>query len=136
VKYMILLYGSQQDYDAMSGRPSEKPSWTAQDFAAMGQFMEAFNKGLADSGELVETRGLTVPVHARRIQLHDGVLVRHGWSICRDARGSGWLLDHRLRELRVGNRNCGRALEVPVRRTLHAGHPSTLDLMTLTLGLP
>jgi hypothetical protein len=75
VKYMILLYGSQQDYDAMSGRPSEKPSWTAQDFAAMGQFMEAFNKVLVDSGELVETRGLTAPVHARRIQLQNGVPV-------------------------------------------------------------
>jgi hypothetical protein len=71
---MILLYGSQQDYDAMSGKPTEK-AWTAQEFAAMGQFMEAFNTGLVDSGELVETRGLTAPVHARRIQLQKGVPV-------------------------------------------------------------
>jgi hypothetical protein len=75
VKYMILLYGSQQDYDAMSGRPSGKPTWTPQDFAAMGAFMEAFNKGLVESGELVDTRGLTAPVHARRIQLQNGVPV-------------------------------------------------------------
>jgi hypothetical protein len=75
VKYMILLYGSQQDYDAMSGRPSDKPAWTPQDFAAMGAFMEAFNKGLVESGELVETRGLTAPVHTRRIQLKNGVPV-------------------------------------------------------------
>jgi hypothetical protein len=75
VKYMILLYGSQQDYDAMSGRPSDKPAWTPQDFAAMGAFMEAFNKGLVESGELVDTRGLTAPVHARRIQLQNGVPV-------------------------------------------------------------
>ena len=75
MKYMILLYGSQQDYDAMSGKASDKPSWTGQEFAAMGQFMEAFNKGLVDSGELVETRGLTAPVHARRIQLQNGVPV-------------------------------------------------------------
>jgi hypothetical protein len=54
VKYMILLYGSQQDYDAMSGKAIDKPGWRAQDF-------QAFNKGLADSGELVETRGLTAP---------------------------------------------------------------------------
>jgi hypothetical protein len=72
---MILLYGSQQDYDAMSGRPSDKPAWSAQDFAAMGAFMESFNTGLVDSGELVETRGLTAPVHARRIQLQNGVPV-------------------------------------------------------------
>jgi hypothetical protein len=37
--------------------------------------MEAFNKRLVDSGELVETRGLTAPVHARRIQLRNGVPV-------------------------------------------------------------
>ena len=41
----------------------------------MGAFMEAFNKELADSGELVETRGLTAPVHARRVQLRGGVPV-------------------------------------------------------------
>ena len=73
MKYMILLYGSQEDYDAMSGRASDKPAWSAQEFAAMGAFMEAFNKALVDSGELVETRGLTAPVHARRIQLQNGV---------------------------------------------------------------
>ena len=75
MKYMILLYGSQQDYDAMSGRPSDKPAWTPQEFAAMGAFMEAFNRGLVESGELVETRGLTAPVHARRIQLQNRIPV-------------------------------------------------------------
>src|SRR5215467_12446090 len=73
--YMILLYGSQHDYDAMSGRPSVKPAWSPRDFAAMGAFMEAFNQSLVDSGELVETRGLTAPAHARRIQLQNGVPV-------------------------------------------------------------
>jgi hypothetical protein len=72
---MILLYGSQHDYDAMSGRAAEKPAWTAQEFAAMGAFMEAFNKAMVDSGELIETRGLTAPVHAKRIQLQNGVPV-------------------------------------------------------------
>ena len=41
----------------------------------MGAFMTDFTKGLAESGELVETRGLTAPVHARRIELTDGVPV-------------------------------------------------------------
>jgi hypothetical protein len=72
---MILLYGSQQDYDAIAGRASDKPAWSAQDFAAMGAFMEAFNKQLVDSGELIETRGLTAPVHARRIKLQNGIPV-------------------------------------------------------------
>ena len=75
MKYMILLYGSQQDYDAMTGQASHRPVWSAQEFAAMGGFMETFNKALVDSGELVETRGLTAPVHARRVQLQNGVPV-------------------------------------------------------------
>jgi hypothetical protein len=57
---MILAYGSAADDD---GR------------AALGAFMAAFNKELADSGELVETRELTDPVYARRIRLRDGVAV-------------------------------------------------------------
>ena len=74
MKYMILVYGSQQDYDSMAGKPADnRPAWSAEDFAAMGAFMESFTKDLAESGELVETRGLTAPVHARRIQLRDGV---------------------------------------------------------------
>jgi len=47
---MILTYASQQDYDAMSGKPTDKAVWSAADFAAMGAFMEAFNKDLAESG--------------------------------------------------------------------------------------
>lgn len=76
MKYMILLSGSQQDYDAMTGQPvAGKPAWSGPDFAAMGAFMESFNKELAESGELVNTRGLTAPVHARRILLESGVPV-------------------------------------------------------------
>ena len=37
--------------------------------------MQAFNQELLDSGELVETRGLSAPVHTRRIQLKEGVSV-------------------------------------------------------------
>jgi hypothetical protein len=76
VKYMILIYGAQRDYDAMAGQPdSGQPGWTQAQFAAMGAFMEAFNQELADSGELVETRALTAPAHTRRLQLRAGVPV-------------------------------------------------------------
>jgi hypothetical protein len=75
MKYMILTYASQQDYDAMAGKPGTASAWSAEDFAAMGAFMESFTKDLIESGELVETRGLTAPVHSRRIQLQQGVPV-------------------------------------------------------------
>lgn len=76
MKYMILIYGSQQDYDGLVGKPAAgQPGWTPADFAAMGSFMEQYNRELAESGELVDTRGLTAPVHARRIRLESGVPV-------------------------------------------------------------
>src|SRR5258707_3910324 len=76
MKYLILTYASQQDYDGLAGKAAAgSPAWSAADFAALGAFMESFTKDLAESGELVETRGLTAPVHARRIRLQDGVPV-------------------------------------------------------------
>jgi len=78
MKYMILTYASQRDYDALAGQATpahDKPTWSAEDFAAMGAFMEGFNNDLVASGELVETRGLSAPVHARRIQLQQGAPV-------------------------------------------------------------
>ena len=81
MKYMILLFGSQQDYDSMSGKDATgkdatgRDAWTGADFAALGAFMESFTTDLATSGELVDTRGLTAPLHARRIRLENGVPV-------------------------------------------------------------
>jgi len=75
MKYMILTYASQQDYDGMGGKDTGKPAWTEQDFAAMGAFMEKFNSDLAESGELVETRGLAAPVLTRRLGSKEGASV-------------------------------------------------------------
>lgn len=75
MKYMILSYASQQDYDGMAGKPTDKPAWTGEDFAAMGAFMGSFNAQLAESGELVETRALAAPVHTRRLGSKAGVPV-------------------------------------------------------------
>ena len=75
MKYMILTYASQRDYDAMAGKATGEPAWSAADFAALGEFMASFNSDLAESGELVETRGLAAPVHTRRIRLQGGGLV-------------------------------------------------------------
>jgi hypothetical protein len=75
VKYMILIYGSQRDYDSLMGKSGSDSAWSAEDFEALATFMGAFNKDLADSGELVDTRGLGAPVHTRRVQLQRGVPV-------------------------------------------------------------
>lgn len=75
MKYMMLTYGSQQDYDGMSGKLGEDSPWTPELFGALGEFMEKFNRDLEESGELVETRGLLAPVHTRRLTLENGVPV-------------------------------------------------------------
>jgi hypothetical protein len=75
MKFMIMLYGSQRDYDAMAGRATDGPAMTPEQVAAMHEHMTAFHQKLAESGELVDAQGLTAPVHARRIQLSGGVPV-------------------------------------------------------------
>ncbi|WP_222723078.1 YciI family protein [Actinomadura alba] len=72
---MIMMYGSQQDYDMLSGQPTDGSAWSAEDVAAMHGFMESWNTELVKSGEFVDAQGLSEPVHARRIELKDGVPV-------------------------------------------------------------
>lgn len=67
MKYMILSYGSQRDYDGMTGKAAGDEVWTPEDLAALGEFMRKFSAELEASGELVDTRGLVAPVHTRRI---------------------------------------------------------------------
>ncbi|HEY3728200.1 MAG TPA: YciI family protein [Solirubrobacteraceae bacterium] len=75
MKFMILTYASQHDYDEMAGKPGDRPAWSAEDFAAMVAFMHELNSDLAESGELVETRGLSAPVHTRRVGQREGAPV-------------------------------------------------------------
>jgi hypothetical protein len=71
MKYMIMLYGSQLDYDVLAGKPTEKPPMSPEEIAAMHAYMGSYNQKLIESGEFVDARGLTAPVHARRVQLEN-----------------------------------------------------------------
>ncbi|GAA3601439.1 YciI family protein [Nonomuraea rosea] len=74
MKYMILSYGSQADYDVLAGKDAAgQTAWAPEDVGAMVEFMASFNKELEEAGELVETRGLAAPVHTRRLHTKDGV---------------------------------------------------------------
>jgi hypothetical protein len=76
MKYMIMIYGSQQRYDAIAGQAAaEGPALSPEDFAPVGAFVASFNGSLEESGELVDTGALAAPVHARRVQLHGDVPV-------------------------------------------------------------
>jgi len=59
VKYIILLYGSQEAYDAMAGKTAAgKPAVSPEDFVPMYEFMESWNNALVESGEFVDAQGL------------------------------------------------------------------------------
>jgi hypothetical protein len=76
MKYMIMLYGSQQDYDSFTGKPGgAKPAMSPEEMAAVNEYMVNLHKDLEESGELVFAQGLTAPVHARRVQLRSGAPV-------------------------------------------------------------
>jgi hypothetical protein len=89
---MILSYASQQDYDAMAGKPGETP-WTGEDFAAMGAFMEKFNRELEESGELVETRALDAPVHTRRIGGAPGLITDGPYAETQEVLAGYWIVE-------------------------------------------
>lgn len=67
MKYMIMLYASQRDYDLMTGKPVDEPAWSPEAVAAMHEFMGTWNQDLVDSGEFVDARGLAAPAHTKRI---------------------------------------------------------------------
>ncbi len=72
MKYMILLYGTQRDYDSIAGKPGDGPAVSAEEVAAMHAHMESYHQKLVESGELVDAQGLTAPAQARRVQLAKG----------------------------------------------------------------
>jgi len=93
VKYMILTYASQQDYDAMAGKPGEQPTWSAQDFAAIGTFMTALNQDLEQSGELVDTRALAAPVHTRRLTGPNAVVTDGPYAETEEVLAGYWVVE-------------------------------------------
>jgi hypothetical protein len=118
MKYMILTYASQQDYDGMAGKPTDGPVWSAEDFGALVAFMESFNQDLAESGELVETRGLAAPVLTRRLQLQNGVpVVTDGpYAETQEVLAGYWIVEcesfDRATELAARLANCPAPAEV------------------------
>lgn len=75
MKYLIMLYGSQEDYDVLAGKPTDKAAMTPEQVQAMYEYMGQLNQELIDSGEHVFASGLTAPVHARRVRLTAGAPV-------------------------------------------------------------
>ncbi|WP_181767562.1 YciI family protein [Streptomyces albidus (ex Kaewkla and Franco 2022)] len=97
MKYMLMLQGSQAEYEAMGADTSSgAPVWTEEDLRAMVQFMQKLNEDLAASGELVDGQGLTEPSKAGFVTAgEDGrpVLSDEKYGVDQQVLAGYWLLE-------------------------------------------
>ncbi|QCD58191.1 YciI family protein [Streptomyces hawaiiensis] len=72
MKYLVMVQGTQADYEAMRGKASaNSPAWSAEELQAMFAYMGAINNDLAETGELVDGQGLAEPAQSRHVTLGD-----------------------------------------------------------------
>ncbi|MEU1040054.1 YciI family protein [Streptomyces sp. NPDC005551] len=68
MKYLVMVQGTQADYDAMGGRASDRsPAWSERELRAMYAYMGAIGDDLSESGELVDAQGLVEPARTRLV---------------------------------------------------------------------
>ncbi|MEU6663184.1 YciI family protein [Streptomyces sp. NPDC046821] len=66
MKYLMMVQGTQLDYEAMRGKASEgNPAWDGNDLKAMFAHMQSINDDLAESGEMLDGNGLAEPARTR-----------------------------------------------------------------------
>ncbi|MEU6877712.1 YciI family protein [Streptomyces sp. NPDC046712] len=97
MKYLVMVQGSQVDYDAMTGKGSEQsPVWSEQDLKAMFEHMGSINNDLAESGELVDAQGLVEPGRTRFVSVDkDGrpVITDGPYGETKELLAGYWVLD-------------------------------------------
>jgi hypothetical protein len=97
MKYLVMVQGSQADYEAMSGKASaHSPAWSEKELEAMFAFMGAINDELAESGELVDGQGLVEPAQTRLVSAGaDGrpVITDGPYGETKEVPAGYWVLD-------------------------------------------
>ncbi|MEU9629965.1 YciI family protein [Streptomyces luteogriseus] len=72
MKYLVMVQGTQADYEAMRGTASAtSPAWSEEELKTMFAYMGAINDDLSESGELVDGQGLAEPAQTRHVTLGD-----------------------------------------------------------------
>ncbi|MEV0239176.1 YciI family protein [Streptomyces sp. NPDC050674] len=72
MKYLVMVQGTQADYDAMRGKASAtSPAWSQEEIRTMFAYMGAINDDLAETGEFVDGQGLAEPAQTRHVTLGD-----------------------------------------------------------------
>ncbi|MFD9611907.1 YciI family protein [Streptomyces sp. NPDC059083] len=97
MKYLVMVQGSQVDYEAMAGRGSaQSPAWDKAQVQAMFDHMESINKELAARGEMLDAQGLAAPSTTRfvRADAQGEPLVTDGpYAETKEVLAGYWVLD-------------------------------------------
>ncbi|MGW0121258.1 YciI family protein [Streptomyces sp. NPDC003327] len=97
MKYLVMVLGSEADYEAMVGRGSAgSPSWNKEQLQVMYDHMNTINKELTESGELLDAQGLAAPSTTRFVTV-DGsgrpVVTDGPYAETKEVLAGFWLLD-------------------------------------------
>lgn len=97
MKYLVMVQGTQADYEAMRGNASDgSPTWSEEELQAMYAYMSALNDDLAESGEFVDGQGLAEPARTRHVSLGaDGksVITDGPYSETKEVLAGYWVLE-------------------------------------------
>ncbi|WP_432092172.1 YciI family protein [Streptomyces sp. bgisy100] len=97
MKYLVMVQGTQADYEAMAGKASEhSPAWSEKEIQAMFAHMEAINNDLAETGEMVDAQGLAEPAGTRLVSAGaDGrpVITDGPYGETKELLAGYWVLD-------------------------------------------
>ncbi|MEU1258340.1 YciI family protein [Streptomyces chartreusis] len=97
MKYLVMVQGTQADYEAMQGKGSEgSVAWSQEDIQAMFTHMGAINDDLAESGEMIDAQGLVEPAKTRHVTLGDdgkSVITDGPYSETKELLAGYWVLD-------------------------------------------
>ncbi|WP_329334851.1 YciI family protein [Streptomyces sp. NBC_00663] len=97
MRYLMMVQGTQQDYEAMRGKASENsPAWNEDEIQAMYAHMSAINDDLAETGEFIDAQGLAEPAKIRHVTLGaDGkaVITDGPYSETKELMAGYWVLD-------------------------------------------
>ncbi|WNI23513.1 YciI family protein [Streptomyces sp. ITFR-16] len=123
MKYLVMVQGSQTDYEAMRGKGSEgNPGWSEADVQAMFAFMGAVNDDLAESGEFISGYGLAEPARTRFVHTgEDGrpVITDGPYGETKELLAGFWVLEceslERVTEIAARIATCPAPAGAPVR---------------------
>ncbi|KQX09723.1 hypothetical protein ASC82_28055 [Streptomyces sp. Root431] len=97
MKYLVMVQGSQADYEAMVGRGSaESPAWNKAELKAMFEHMNAINAELNTRGEMLDGQGLAAPSTTRFVTVDgDGkpVVTDGPYAETKEVLAGYWLLE-------------------------------------------